>query len=155
MQSFAQSYECRLDDKARLRLPAPILRDMEAAGFRGLIIKRSALEKCLEIHTPAHWEARMQQLSALNPLVPDHARMIRLYTIGVRHLEVDASGRIQIPRDLVQSVDIDREVVLSTSITHLELWNREIYQNYLSEAVNDFSTLAERIFNPNLSSDVS
>ena len=47
-----------------------------------------------------------------------------MYTAGLRQVEVDASGRLLIPKDVVAMVGITKEVVISPMGKHLEVWDK-------------------------------
>jgi MraZ protein len=44
---------------------------------------------------------------------------------GVRNVELDNAGRIQIPKDLVNYAGISKNLVISSSINRMEIWDKE------------------------------
>ena len=57
---------------------------------------------------------------------------------GVRIIEIDAAGRIQIPKDLVNYAGIKKNLVISSAINRLEIWDKEAYDGTLSNPDVDF-----------------
>ncbi len=60
-------------------------------------------------------------------------------------VEMDASGRILIPRDLHSFAGIDNEIVLSTSVNIIEIWDKDKYERAIDDAAVDFADLAEEV----------
>jgi MraZ protein len=70
---------------------------------------------------------------------------IRRFTAGVRLVEIDNTGRLLIPKDLVQHAGINREIVISSAVNILEIWDKTRYEEAISEATVDFGALAEEV----------
>ncbi|CAM1334046.1 Transcriptional regulator MraZ [Tenacibaculum aestuariivivum] len=70
---------------------------------------------------------------------------IRRFTAGVKTIEVDASGRILIPKDLCQFAKIGKQVVLSSAVNIIEIWDKDKYEQVIDDAVVDFADLAEEV----------
>jgi MraZ protein len=62
---------------------------------------------------------------------------------GVRVIEFDKVGRIQIPKDLFEYAEIKTTAVLSSSIDRLEIWDKVLYENYLQSHSDEFQKFAE------------
>ena len=64
---------------------------------------------------------------------------------GVKAVEIDATGRLLIPRNLMSVAGIDKEVVLSSAINIVEIWDKDNYEKVLEETAADFADLAEEV----------
>ena len=64
---------------------------------------------------------------------------------GLKILEVDATGRVLIPRDLIAFASIKKEIVLASSVNMIEIWDKERYENTVKETLTDFASLAEDV----------
>lgn len=62
MNHFLGEYECKLDTKGRMVLPAALKRQMPDVEREGLVINRG-LESHLVIYTRAEWNRIMDKLS--------------------------------------------------------------------------------------------
>ena len=71
---------------------------------------------------------------------------IRVFTAGVKIVELDANSRMQISKDLIKFAKIDKEVVLSASVDFVEVWDKELYESIINNVDDvDFAQMAEDI----------
>jgi MraZ protein len=78
----------------------------------------------------------------------------RRFTAGVRRIELDATGRINIPADLMAVAQIKRDLVLTASVGIVEIWDAQNYEKAISDAALDFADLAEEVMGtPNTAAD--
>ena len=69
--------------------------------------------------------------------------------------EIDVSGRILIPRDLINHAKISSNVVVSSAVNILEIWDKKLYEKAINDAKTDFGDLAEEVMGSNNNEDVS
>jgi MraZ protein len=93
----------------------------------------------------AEWQLLMEKMNEKNRFVKKNNDFIRRFTAGVKMLEIDASGRLLIPRNLISIAGITNEVVLSAAINILEIWDKTQYELVLEETAQDFASLAEEV----------
>lgn len=91
------------------------------------------------------WELVMQKINKLNRFVKKNNDFIRRFTAGVKVVEMDASGRVLVPKDLCQFAGIEKQVVLSSAVNIIEIWDKDKYEKVIDEAVVDFADLAEEV----------
>ena len=60
-------------------------------------------------------------------------------------MELDATNRLQIPKDLARIANIEKEVVLSAAVNIIEVWDAAHYEKAIDEAAVDFAALAEEV----------
>jgi MraZ protein len=60
-------------------------------------------------------------------------------------VEVDANGRLLIPKDLFGFAEMDKEIVLSSAINIIEIWDKDKYENTIGADAEDFADLAEEV----------
>ena len=118
------------------------------------IVKRSVFQKCLEIHPFSEWKYTMQKLNKLNRFVKKNNDFIRRYNSGVRIIELDNSGRLLIPKDLSKLYFSNNEIVLTSAINIIEVWNKISYEEFINDPNLNFADLSESVMG-NQSSDVS
>lgn len=145
MQHFVGSYECKADVKGRIMIPIALKKQFEAHLEEGFILKRAVFNKCLELYTLKEWEKLMTKINGLNRFNKKNNDFIRRFTAGVRLVEIDNTGRLLIPKDLVQHAGINREIVISSAVNILEVWDKARYEEAISEATVDFGALAEEV----------
>ena len=111
----------------------------------GFVIKRAVFNQCLELYPIKEWDELMNKINNLNRFNKKNIDFIRRFTAGVRQIEIDISGRILIPRDLINHAKISKEVVVSSGVNILEIWDKSSYENAIDDAKFDFGSLAEEV----------
>lgn len=138
-------HEQKVDVKGRVLLPSAFKKQLAEVLADGFIVKRSIFNKCLELYPMKQWEIEMQSINKLNRFVRKNIDFIRLFMAGVKTIELDDAGRFLIPKDLLLYAGIDKDLVLSSSITKIELWDKAAYDDFLSTKAADFGDLAEDV----------
>ena len=154
MKNFIGTYECKIDDKGRIKLPASLTKQMEHFADQPFIIKRSVFQKCLEVYPMAPWDRLMAKINALNRFVKKNADFIRMFTAGVKTVEMDSVGRLQISKDLTQFANLNKEIVITSAGELFEIWDKESYEQVIAVSEIDFANLAEDVMG-NLESEGS
>jgi MraZ protein len=111
----------------------------------GFVLKRSVFQPCLELYPMEEWNAMMLKVNKLNRFVKKNNDFIRRFTAGVKMIEIDSAGRLLIPKDLMVFSKIDKEIVLSSAINIVEIWDKDLYENAIENATDDFADLAEEV----------
>jgi MraZ protein len=91
------------------------------------------------------WNLMMSKINKLNRFVKKNNDFIRRFTAGVKVVEMDASGRLLIPKDLCAFANIEKNVVLSSAINIIEIWDKDNYEKAIDDATMDFAELAEEV----------
>lgn len=145
MINIVGTYECKIDSKARVMLPSALKKQLSPIMSQGFIIKRSVFSNCLELHPMQEWNSLMTEVNKLNRFIKKNNDFIRLFTAGVKSLEADSTARIQLPKDLVSFAGIQKDIVLSSSVNMIEIWDKDKYEHELKIATPDFAQLAEDV----------
>ena len=139
------TYECKADAKGRVMFPAALKKQLKNVLGDGFVIKRSVFNKCLEIHPVSEWEKVVAQVSKLNRFVKKNNDFIRSYMSGLKVVDVDSTGRFLIPKDLYGFAGLHKELVLSSSVNMIEIWDKDKYESSVAETLVDFGDLAEDV----------
>lgn len=126
-------------------IPVTLKNQMVPILNEGFVIKRSVFQPCLELYPMSEWNQLMQRMHRKNRFKKKNNDFIRRFTAGVKPVEIDATGRLLIPRNLMSVAEIDKEVVLSSAINIIEIWDKEQYEKVLEETAVDFADLAEEV----------
>jgi MraZ protein len=145
LEAIIGTYECKVDVKGRLMLPAPLKKQLTASLQDGFVLKRSVFQPCLELYPMPEWNVMMQKINKLNRFVKKNNDFIRRFTAGVKMVEIDALGRLLIAKDLVAFASIDKDVVLSSAVNIIEIWDKDLYEKSLDNNEVDFADLAEDV----------
>jgi|TARA_R110000796_G_scaffold63207_3_gene145843 MraZ protein len=126
-------------------LPVALKNQMSPVINDGFVVKRSVFQPCLELYPMAEWNLLMQKMNKKNRFKKKNNDFIRRFSAGVKVVEIDATGRLLIPKNLVDVAGITKEVVLSSAINIVEIWDKDNYEKVLEETAEDFASLAEEV----------
>ena len=145
MINLIGTYECKADAKGRLMVSSALKKQLAPVLQEGFVIKRSVFQQCLELYPMQEWNLMMAKINKLNRFVKKNNDFIRRFTAGVKMVEMDASGRVLIPKDLCGFAQIKKEVVLSSAVNIIEIWDKDKYEQVLENSASDFAELAEDV----------
>jgi len=126
-------------------IPVALKNQMVPILSQGFVIKRSVFQSCLELYPMSEWNELMQKMNRKNRFKKKNNDFIRRFTAGVKLVEIDGNGRLLIPKNLMAVAGIERDVVLSSAINIIEIWDKEAYEGVLEETAADFADLAEEV----------
>ncbi len=145
MNALIGTYECKVDTKGRLMLPAALKKQLNPVLQNGFVLKRAVFQSCLELYPMAEWEVLMQKINKLNKFKKKNNDFIRRFTAGVKIIEIDSNGRLLIPKDLTVFAEISKNIVVSSAINIVEIWDKDKYEQAIDDATGDFADLAEDV----------
>jgi MraZ protein len=145
LNTIVGTYECKVDSKGRLMLPNPLKKQLNTSLQEGFVLKRSVFQQCLELYPMQEWNLMMQKINKLNRFVKKNNDFIRRFTAGVRVVEIDATGRLLIPKDLAVFASVSKDIVLSSAVNIIEIWDKDLYEKAIDDSVVDFADLAEEV----------
>ncbi len=145
MINFIGTYECKSDVKGRVMIPVALKNQMVPVMNDGFVLKRSVFQPCLELYPMAEWNLLMEKMNKKNRFKKKNNDFIRRFSAGVKIVEVDAAGRLLIPKNLISIAGITKEVVLSSAINIVEIWDKDNYEKVIEETAEDFADLAEEV----------
>lgn len=145
MLNLIGTYECKADVKGRVMVPAPLKKQLAPVMGDGFVVKRAVFQACLEMYPMKEWDALMQKMGELNRFNRKNNDFIRKFTAGVKVVELDATGRLLIPKDLLSFAGINKELVISSAINIVEIWDKDKYEQAVDDAADDFADLAEEV----------
>ncbi len=145
MISFIGTYECKADTKGRIMIPVTLKNQMAPLLSKGFVIKRSVFQPCLELYPMEEWNLLMEKMNKKNRFRKRNNDFIRRFSAGVKPVEIDSTGRLLIPKNLVSIAGIKKEVVLSSAINIIEIWDKDGYEKVLEETAENFAELAEEV----------
>jgi MraZ protein len=126
-------------------LPSGLKKQLSSVMQKGFVLKRAVFQPCLELYPIDEWEMLMQKVNKLNRFKKKNNDFIRRFTAGVKLVELDASGRVLIAKDLMSFAEISKDIVVSAVGNIMEVWDKENYEKAIDDAVVDFADLAEDV----------
>ena len=126
-------------------LPQAFKKQLAPVLQQGFVLKRAVFQKCLELYPIAEWNALSQKVNKLNRFNKKNDEFIRRFNAGVKPVEVDATGRILVSKDLSVFAGLKKEIVVNAAINIVEIWDKELYEKAIDDADLDFADLAEEV----------
>lgn len=145
MINLTGTYECKADAKGRVMMSSAFKKQMAPVLQEGFVLKRAVFQPCLELYPMREWDLMMQKINKLNRFVKKNNDFIRRFTAGVKVVEMDSTGRLLIPKDLCGFAGIKKDIVLSSAINIIEIWDKDKYEKAIDDAATDFASLAEEV----------
>jgi MraZ protein len=164
---FHSEFDCKLDDKGRLALPARVKNAILQAQQQMLLPaekveeQQSQLENiaedeainslwlcrgfepCLTFYLKSDFDLILQQIMKLNAFSPRERSFQRTFLRGVAELEPDKAGRMLLPKRHLDYAQLEREAILVGVGNRFELWNPDVYEQYVLTDIEDFAAMAD------------
>ncbi len=137
-------YECRIDDKGRIIIPAGLKKQLPVEAQEKFVINRG-FENCLTMYPMNEWVEVSRDVNQLNLFVKENRIFARNFNRGATELQLDASNRVLIPKNLLEYAKIDKDLILSAFSNRIEVWSKEEYEQNLKMSDEEYSKLAEKV----------
>jgi MraZ protein len=147
-------FECRLDDKSRVILPAGLKKQISPEANDRFVINRG-FENCLVIYPMNDWKITSEEINRLNLYNRKNRDFVRYFYRGATELSLDNANRLLLPKQLLSYAGIVRDVVLFAFSNRIEVWARDKYEKLMTDEPEDFSLLAEEVMGKQVKSDAT
>jgi MraZ protein len=149
MLNLLGEYHCKVDPKGRMMFPARFRKQLEQVIHHGLVINRDIFSKSLILYPKPEWDRVNDEMSRLSRYSAKHQAFQKKFMRGATIIELDATGRLLIPRVLLDYAEVDlrknNELVLAGLGEKMELWSTANYQKEVLDEDLDFGALAEEV----------
>ena len=144
MTSLIGEFECKVDAKGRFMFPVNLRKQLEEVFDKGFVINRNLHQKCLVLYPMAEWNKLNKKLSKLNRLIKANDVFVRKFSGGATAADADNTGRVLLPKPLVEYAGITTDIKILGSNNVIEIWDKKLYDQFLSQDV-DIEKLAEDV----------
>lgn len=145
MTGFLGEYEVAMDAKGRFLMPSGFRKQLPEGEEMRFVVSRG-LENFLTLYTMQDWDAFTAKLSKLNELNTKAARVKRLLQGGATIVELDAAGRMLLPKSLQEYAGMKKDLVFSAQGNKVEIWDKDTYYDYIRQHGENLSDLADEVF---------
>ena len=139
--TFSGEYQHAIDEKGRLIIPA---RFRDSLGSKYMLSK--GLEACLFIYPMESWTKLEERLNSLSVFNQKNRNFKRRFFSGSGECEIDRQGRTLINQEFRSYANLVRDVYIVGAGDHLEIWNKEAWEDCRVRLDEEFESLAEELF---------
>ena len=137
---FFGNYSHSLDEKGRLVIPKKM---REELGNKIFIMK--GFDGALAIYQESSYSKVMEELEKYSFNKKENRDYLRLKLASIVDLDVDKMGRVQLPTAILGKYHIAKDVVVLGAGDHIEVWDKNRYEEYMSSIEDEYEDIAERI----------
>ena len=112
-------------------LPAEFKEQMGEQAEEGFVLRPSLFDNstCLDLFTRKDWDEQQEKLRSEFSIYDENdIAALRFLNSGVRFAKLDANGRLQIPKDLMEKGGLAKEVVVEALANKMEIWDKDRYE---------------------------
>jgi MraZ protein len=124
-----------VDPKLRLSVPSKFRKMAEAGEEVDGFYLALGGGPFLKVYTRSEWKRIARTLSQLRGR-EDFDALQRDFLADVEYSPIDKQGRIVLTRDHFEAIGESAEVAVIGSGDHLEIWPRDVWENYRREKVD-------------------
>lgn len=137
--------EAKADAKGRVFVPALFRKCLQVEAEEYLVLRKDIFQDCLVLYPGTVWEKEIETLRAsLSRWNKDQQQIFRQFVLDAERLEMDASGRILIPKRYLKLVSIETEIRFLGVDNTIEVWSKEKLEKPLVEP-DEFSFKIEEL----------
>jgi MraZ protein len=144
MSDLSGKYANTLDEKGRLNLPSRLRAALET---NELVVKEGE-DRCLWLYSPEKWRILSDAIvSSTNPLLPEDRLIRRRFLGSAQNIDIDKAGRIALSQGLREYAGLTHECVILGQTDYIEIWDAEVYRNYMEASEGDYRSALEKLGN--------
>ncbi len=129
-----------IDEKGRMIIPAKFRDDLGSS----FVVTRG-LDQCLFVYPEEEWRHLEQKLKTLPFTKKDARAFTRFFFSGATECELDKQGRVNVASVLRSYAKLEKECVIIGVSNRVEIWSKEIWEEYFAESEDSFTEIAEGI----------
>ncbi len=143
---FLGQYQHLLDDKGRLTVPARFRESLANGAFI-----TQGFDRCLMVLTEDYFRQVYQRINAMNLADPTARLLRRLILSNAYPVAPDKVGRILIPQNLRDFIELEGKAVVAGQGEYFEIWTPEQWEKQMLQ-IQDTKANSQRFATLDLSS---
>jgi len=137
--------EAKADVKGRVFVPALFRKCLQSEGEDYLVLRKDIFQDCLVLYPGTVWEKEIETLrGSLSRWNKEQQQIFRQFVLDAERLEMDANGRILIPKRYFKLVSIETDIRFLGVDNTIEVWSKEKLEKPLVEP-REFSSKIEEL----------
>lgn len=141
---FRGQFTYSIDSKGRISIPAKLRKQISPDANDSFVMTQGT-GTCIDLYPLNEWQQIEEQLLKLNSFVPDDSLFIRMMLQHAAEDTMDSQSRILIPQPLIEYAKIDKDVLILGVLKKIEIWNPEIYKNYIGQTKETYEQIAAKV----------
>jgi MraZ protein len=138
---FFGTYSHKLDVKGRLMIPAKFRREITGTALYLL----RGFEGSVSLFSEDAFQKYMDNLKTLSYNDSEARAYLRVMLSSVVELPIDGVGRLLFPKATLETYKLSEEVVVVGVGDHFEVWDKPVWDAYISEKNANISEIADRL----------
>ena len=128
MDVFTGTSHAKTDVKGRVFVPASFRKILQASEELHLVLRKDIYKDCLVLSPEKTWKETLDDLrQRLNEWDEEEENLFRSISANVETVELDASGRILIPKRYLREAKITNAVCFIGKNKSIEIWNTDLF----------------------------
>jgi len=144
MAGFKGQASYSVDAKGRVAIPAK-MRNALNPEAKGIFTATRGLEQCIFLYPYDRWEEMEAEIGAKSNYDREARAFTRRIMMWAEEVTLDGQGRIVLPKALSEFAGVEDRALILGAYDRLEIWNPDVFEEYLNEETTDYETLAERV----------
>ena len=124
---FRGDYECTMDEKGRIKMPAALRKQFAASKENKFVLVKD-LQDCLVIYTMKSWNELEARMRKFNPFNAELQRFINMATIGWTEVEIDSADRFLISTSLRKYLGTGKDILMKGKFDKIQIWDAKKYE---------------------------
>lgn len=125
-------------------MPTGLRKQLSPEAKEKFVLNRG-FENCLALYPLDEWQKISAEINQLNMYVKKNREFARYFYRGATEMELDATGRLLLPKRMLEYAAIDKELILSAWSNKIEVWAKDKFESLLNDEPEDFAKLAEDV----------
>ncbi len=141
---FRGQFTYSVDSKGRVSIPAKLRKHVSAEANDTFVMTIGTVN-CIDVFPLDQWQQIEAKLLNLNAYQPKDGKFIRMILQNATDDTLDTQSRILIPQNLLQYAKIEKEVLILGALKKIELWNPQVYADYLKQTPETYEQIAAEV----------
>lgn len=141
---FAGDHTHAVDAKNRVAIPSSFRRSFPTDTDDRVVLLRG-VSGCIEAHVRPEWRVHVTRLRHLDLYDEQDLVLRRLWLSGATEIELDAQGRVLLPKKLMDVAGISAEARFVGIGPFFEIWNPARFDEYVVQNSRLYDELIKRL----------
>ncbi len=134
MALFLSTHINKMDNKGRVSIPSQFRAILSSNGVNSVVIYKSIVNNCIECCSIERIETIYSMIEKLDPLSIEYDHLSTSILGASTQLIFDKEGRVVLPKNLSQEVEIEENITFVGKGNTFEMWNPDNFTKHFASA---------------------